>query len=139
MERTFWKRIRFLWALTKVVPTEWHTVGNRQIEKGLVDGIEVTTILRDTQQSDGYSREELFEMLTLIRREEERHRWKVPEPHRCIHCAHFSLPDENGFCPAKFGKGPDPIDCQCSLHKSGLEEGQRLAIEEDLSRDWSKV
>jgi hypothetical protein len=40
---------------------------------------EITLIVKDTTQPDGYGREELYEMLELIRKHERIQGWKVPE------------------------------------------------------------
>lgn len=40
----------------------------------------VVTTIQDTREEDGYSREELYRMLRLIRQHEELQEWKVPEP-----------------------------------------------------------
>lgn len=80
MKRNWWKRLRFLWAMSKVVPTQWSIVGNRSIEKGVVDGIEVTITIRNTLQPDAYSREELYQMFELIRKHEKIQGWRVPDP-----------------------------------------------------------
>jgi hypothetical protein len=44
------------------------------------DQLEFTYIVRDMRKVNGYTREELLEMLTIVRMEEERLRWKCPEP-----------------------------------------------------------
>jgi hypothetical protein len=41
--------------------------------------LEMTIVVRDTREPDGYSREELVEMLQTIREQEELQGWKVPE------------------------------------------------------------
>lgn len=122
MKRNLWQRLKFAWQVSRIIPTRWSMVGNRTIEVGMVGTLEVTTIVRETSQPDGYSREELLSMLRLIRTHEEFQHWKVPEPHRCVYCSHTAEADRNGFCPAC-----DPP--QCSLHEAGLAEGYRKAIE----------
>jgi hypothetical protein len=42
--------------------------------------LEVTVVERDTRQPDGHTREELCEMLRLIRWHEGLQGWRVPEP-----------------------------------------------------------
>ncbi len=84
MKRNFFKRLRYLWKLSKVVPTHWIIVGNRTIEKGMVGTLEVTTIVRETSQPDAYERTELCEMLATIREQEKIQGWLVPEPHPVI-------------------------------------------------------
>lgn len=42
--------------------------------------LEVRVVTRDTREPDGYSREELVMMLQLVRSEERRQGWRVPEP-----------------------------------------------------------
>ena len=39
----------------------------------------MTIVVRDTREPDGYSREELMEMLKTIREQEDLQGWKVPE------------------------------------------------------------
>lgn len=54
-------------------------VGNRHTWKGTTGPVEIEVVIRDTRQPDGYSREELYQLLKLIRREEKRSEWKVPD------------------------------------------------------------
>ena len=42
--------------------------------------IEISVTIKDTLKPAGYSREELYEMLTAIRQYELLSGWKVPEP-----------------------------------------------------------
>ena len=42
--------------------------------------LEMSITIRDTKEPDGYSREELVEMLAIIRAQETQQEWKVPEP-----------------------------------------------------------
>lgn len=76
--------IDYLWLCIVTSPRgsikKTTVVGNRSIYTGQVGPFEVTTTFRNTKEEDGYSREELYSLLKLIRREEERHQWKVPEP-----------------------------------------------------------
>lgn len=44
-------------------------------------GHEVTLILRDTRQPDGFSRTELYQMLKTLRDHERAQGWKCPEPY----------------------------------------------------------
>lgn len=73
---------RFWWWWLRQVPITKSkgSVGNRFIEVTMIGPLEVTITCRDTRREDGYSREELYSMLRLIRKEEVRHEWKVPEP-----------------------------------------------------------
>ena len=52
---------------------------NRHVLVNRFGPIEVTTTFRDTRKPDGYSREELVEMLQLIRRHEALQKWRAPE------------------------------------------------------------
>ena len=53
---------------------------NRRWRRFMAGPIEVTILYRDTRLDDGYSREELLEMLQTVRKHEARLGWKVPEP-----------------------------------------------------------
>lgn len=54
--------------------------GNRMWEVRQFGGLELTVTLRNTLEPDGYSREELVEMLERVRRHETRMGWRAPEP-----------------------------------------------------------
>ena len=59
------------------------TVGscaNRRWHRGVSGPIEITVIYRDMRQHDGYSREELVEMLATVRKCEAEMEWRVPDP-----------------------------------------------------------
>jgi hypothetical protein len=53
---------------------------NRRWRRFMSGPVEVTITYRDTRRPDGYSREELVEMLKTIREQEKMMGWKVPEP-----------------------------------------------------------
>jgi hypothetical protein len=52
---------------------------NRRWWKTMSGPIEITLTYRDTRQEDGYSREELLQMLNEVRKHEAKQGWKVPE------------------------------------------------------------
>jgi hypothetical protein len=52
---------------------------NRFERSGFYGPFEVTIIIRDTRSEDGYSREELINMLKCVRKHETVSGWKVPE------------------------------------------------------------
>lgn len=138
-------RIWFWWRVLRVlgiwVPFQDVTlVGNRFIRRGNLVPLDVTIIQRDTREPDGYERTELLRMMYLIRTEEERQQWTVPEPHNCIYCSHVSPAEPNGHCPViKYGKewhhdNPVPAPCLCFHHQKGLEEGLRQDIDAALEK-----
>lgn len=53
---------------------------NRRYRQFMSGPFEVTITYRDTREPDGYSREELLEMLETVRKHEASQGWKVPEP-----------------------------------------------------------
>lgn len=57
----------------------WKACANRVEIHSRFGATEVTVTFRDTTQPDGYSREELVEMLALVRHHERLQGWKVPE------------------------------------------------------------
>jgi hypothetical protein len=115
-------------------------VGNRVIEKGKLGATEITIVYRDTNQADGYSREELLLMLKEIRINEERQQWTVPEPIRCGFCGHCSPCEKNGFCPAQVlpPGSKKPMQCLCFTHELGLKTAEKKAIDEIVSRARAK-
>jgi hypothetical protein len=58
----------------------WHTCANRCTVTCNVRGLVLALQVKNTRGRDGYSREELIEMLQLIRKHERQLGWKVPEP-----------------------------------------------------------
>ena len=52
---------------------------NRHTTTCRAGSVEVTVMVRDTSRPDGYSREELVEMLRLVREQELLQGWRVPE------------------------------------------------------------
>jgi hypothetical protein len=77
------KRIRdnlWYWVLRHFPSQEYSLCANRRTSRVTFGPIEVTITCRDTREPDGYERTELYRMLHLIRSEEIRQNWKVPEP-----------------------------------------------------------
>jgi len=70
----------FNFVLRKITGDTGYRCGNRYGKVFHYYNWEVTVIYRDTTKEDGYSREELYRMLKLIRKEEIRQQWKIPEP-----------------------------------------------------------
>ena len=72
----------WLWVIALVWPsrTSAGVCGNRAWQTAMLGTLEVSLTLRETSVSDGYSREELLEMLQTVRRHEKIQGWKVPEP-----------------------------------------------------------
>jgi hypothetical protein len=72
----------WLWVIAKVWPRQTSVMacGNRTSMTTRLGSLEVTLLLRDTSRQDGYSREELVEMLETVRKHEALQGWKVPEP-----------------------------------------------------------
>ena len=62
------------------IPTLVKHVANRSIYISEDDRYEYTLVLRDKNQPDGYSREEVMEMLSEVRQAEKRMGWSCPEP-----------------------------------------------------------
>ena len=75
IERWRWRLMVWLW------PKKYRGVGhsNRLWWVAMMGPIEVKLTYRDTRQEDGYSREELIEMLRVIRESERHMGWKVPQ------------------------------------------------------------
>ena len=55
-------------------------VGSRFYRHGLLGRLEVSICFRDTRLPDAYSREELYRMLKVIRKNEAAQGWTCPEP-----------------------------------------------------------
>lgn len=134
------KRLKFvLWSLRLINFKQVTSVGNRMIYVGWSGKSEVTITLRNTREPDGYARTELLEMLKLIRVEEERQHWKVPEPVACIYCHHISPINENGFCPVEVTLSDrKPLKCTCGTHQAGLNAGLIRDIGEALGLNKKK-
>lgn len=69
----------WLWP-TRPVSGRWWMCAYRRSRRVMCGTDEVTLTMRDTSRSDGYSREELLEMLTEVRKHETLSGWRVPEP-----------------------------------------------------------
>jgi hypothetical protein len=79
LRRWLWyKLLRF--ALRRAGPTSTFSCANRYETTHAFGPLEVRVVTRDTREPDGYCREELLQMLRLVRSEEARQGWKVPEP-----------------------------------------------------------
>lgn len=136
-----WKT-KFWWWILHKVPLKGLSgrTGNRFYKKGMLGPIEVTITDRDTREPDGYSREELLRMLQLIRSEEERHQWKVPEPVACVYCGHVSpsikdVPEYEISCPVsvKPSLSSKSMKCSCDKHAYGLVLGWRNAVDKKFT------
>jgi hypothetical protein len=71
-----WKLIVWLWP----TPNAVGACANRFWRRLVHDDTEITLTFRRLYQPDGYSREELLEMLRTVREHEAIQGWKVPEP-----------------------------------------------------------
>ena len=58
----------------------WGSCANRHYQKFTVGNLKIDLTITNLKEKDGYSREELYEMLALVRKEEKKQGWKVPEP-----------------------------------------------------------
>lgn len=77
-------RYFLLWLCGLIYPAggghgEIGSCANRRWRRFMAGPIEATISYRDTRMADGYSREELFEMLETVRREETAQGWRVPD------------------------------------------------------------
>jgi hypothetical protein len=70
------KLIMFLWPSR----SSFGVCANRHWRNATCGPYEIELIMRDTRQPNGYSREELVEMLRTIRKHEAYMGWRVPEP-----------------------------------------------------------
>jgi hypothetical protein len=129
------KRIKWIIALLLVHPKAFSSVGNRTIYKGQDKGLHITVILTEVNKPGGYSREELLNLLQLIRNEEERHGWKTPEPVRCVTCNHCSPPDKDGGCPVIDKRDRSNLSCPCLNHAAGLTTAMKKEINKSVKRD----
>ena len=58
------------------------TSGSRVTRRRVVEGcVELVLCIRDLEAQHVYSREEVYQMLVMVRREERRMAWKCPEPY----------------------------------------------------------
>jgi len=69
----------FFFALRKIKPGAGACANRRYMTFGH-KAHRVRVEVTDTRKPDGYSREELYEMLKIIRAAEKRSGWKCPEP-----------------------------------------------------------
>lgn len=128
-------RVRRAWRWSKVDITHWSLVGNRIISRGMIDQFELTVTSRDTTKPDAYSREELLQMLEIVRHNEDIQGWKCPEPYKCTYCGHSCPTNESGFCPgAKETNKEGGVKslCECPLHNAGLYKARREQEKQDL-------
>lgn len=121
-------------------------VANRFIRTGFLGVLEFTVTIRDPRQEDGYSREELLNLLKLIRVQEEKQNWKVPEPVPCEHCIHVSPVTPDGKCPVVVFANDRPpgrakgMPCLCDQHASGLVSAWRKNVDMMLRRgNWPPI
>ena len=70
----------FTRILQKIKAIRCYKCSNRYVKVFKIGVFEVSITYRDTTKEDSYSREELVTMLKVIRNEEQRQQWKVPEP-----------------------------------------------------------
>jgi hypothetical protein len=76
-----WLWYRALRFVLRRVGTKYSlSCANRRETSHVFGPLEVRVVTRDTREPDGYSREELCQMLALVRSEEARQGWRVPEP-----------------------------------------------------------
>jgi hypothetical protein len=73
-----WFRIRLiLWLWPS--RSDFMSCANRRQYRVTFGRFEITMLLRDISQPDGYERTELLQMLQTVRRHEAYMGWKVPE------------------------------------------------------------
>lgn len=75
----FWYRV-IIFALNHAGWSSRGVCANRITYVCGFGALEMTTVIRNTRGADGYSREELYGMLSTIRKCEKEMGWKVPEP-----------------------------------------------------------
>ena len=82
-----WLEIRWLALRWRLVIRIWpkdagtaYSCANRAGIKTMFGPFEYHLCVRDTAKNDGYSREELMEMLTVVRLHERLQGWRAPEP-----------------------------------------------------------
>lgn len=74
-----WFWYKMLRAISRRRGRGWKSCANRHETRCDFGRLEVTITIRDKRKPDGYSREELCEMLALVRRHEKLQDWRVPE------------------------------------------------------------
>lgn len=72
-------RLRLLWLLLGRRSASVGACANRSWMKRMFGPLEVTITTRRTDAPDGYSREELLEMLQRVREHEASQGWRVPD------------------------------------------------------------
>lgn len=75
-----WRNKFWQWWFRQPHWTESSLCANRLTRILRLGPVEVTLIFRDTSQSDGYERTEVYRMLRCVRQEEARQNWICPEP-----------------------------------------------------------
>jgi hypothetical protein len=75
----FWYRV-IVFALRRAGRCSRGMCANRYTWVCLFGPLEMTVVVRDTRAADGYSREELVEMLATVREYERLQGWHVLEP-----------------------------------------------------------
>lgn len=86
MMNAFWLRV--VWFAMRRIRAAMGTCrahqsgrcANRKWRKAYLGHVEVTITQRDLWKPDGYSREELLNMLWTVREHEAQQGWRVPEP-----------------------------------------------------------
>jgi hypothetical protein len=76
---------KFLWwmftvSANQLRPCSVFKCANRSIFTYRYQNFEMKVTFRDLDKPEGYSRVELLQMLQLIRAQEAKQNWKVPEP-----------------------------------------------------------
>lgn len=79
---------KFWWYLLRKFTANRSTsiCGNRHVKVSMLGCMEITITFRDTRDPDGYSREDLLEMLRLIRKHEMIQNWRTPDREKCYLC-----------------------------------------------------
>lgn len=75
----FWKFVR--WYFVRQGRSVKIVANRLEYEATTPDGFDARLILRNPAEPDGYSREEVYEMLARVRESEIRMKWKCPEPY----------------------------------------------------------
>lgn len=77
-----WRWKLFIMGLKALRPfvVQTGTCSNRSWKIFRIASLELRTVLRNVDRPDGYSREELTEMLRLVREHEGRQGWRAPDP-----------------------------------------------------------
>jgi hypothetical protein len=74
----FWYRV-IVFATRGSVPRLFGACANRILYTCWFGPLEMSIVIRNTREPDGYSREELVAMLDLVRKYEKKQGWTVPE------------------------------------------------------------